>query len=214
MDLRSIKYIDSNGDVLYAEPGQEIVCSPAASRSTAKLMKTGQSISYKSWDDGDIRAGRDNGFTVLLENNPFGNGDRFTDELGGQTYTNNIVIDWSTYDGSTVLGWYRLPQGPSNWDTAIDNSLSFSIGSFASGWRVGNIGEYFSICNFGENVSLNYSPLNISNAAYFHTSTTYKINSVNAMKLFYTGQFFADPKANNALSLFCRTFTVTGTILS
>jgi hypothetical protein len=40
---------------------------------------------------------------------------RFTDELGGQTYTNDIVLDWSTWNGSTLLGWYRVA------DTSVMN---------------------------------------------------------------------------------------------
>jgi len=76
-----------------------------AALTTAKLMKTGQTTSYRTGDDGDLERGRNVSFTVLAENNPFGNTNRFTDELGGQTYTNNIVIDLSTYDGSNVFGW-------------------------------------------------------------------------------------------------------------
>jgi hypothetical protein len=73
------------------------------SRTTAKLMKTGQTTSYRTGDDGNIQAGRATSFSVLAENNPFGNTNRFTDELGGQTYTNNIMIDWSTFDGKEYL---------------------------------------------------------------------------------------------------------------
>jgi hypothetical protein len=74
----------------------------------ATLMKTGQTTSYRTGDDGDLEEGRATDFFTLATNNPFGNTNRFTDELGGSTYTNNIVIDWSTYDniGGTVLGYY------------------------------------------------------------------------------------------------------------
>jgi len=64
----------------------------------ATLMKTGQTTSYRTGDDGDLEAGRETNFTTLRRRNPFANLNRFTDELGGQTYTNNIVIDWSTYE--------------------------------------------------------------------------------------------------------------------
>jgi len=100
----------------------------AVSRTTAKLMKTGQTTSYITGDDGDIEAGRNTDFTTLAENNVFGNTNRFTDELGTQTYTNNIVIDWSTYDGSTILGWYRVNNGIDiNWAGAIAGALAFNI---------------------------------------------------------------------------------------
>jgi hypothetical protein len=75
----------------------------------ATLMKTGQTTSYRTGDDADTSSeGRATDFFTLASNNPFGTTARFTDELGGSTYTNNIVIDWSTYDGSTVLGYYRI----------------------------------------------------------------------------------------------------------
>jgi hypothetical protein len=97
-------------------------------------MKTGQTTSYRTGDDGDIEAGRATSFFVLPSNNPFGNTNRFTDELGGQTYTNNIVIDWSTYDGATVLGYTRslTLTGNISWDTAVDGALTYSTGGFSN----------------------------------------------------------------------------------
>lgn len=216
MDLRSIQYIDSNGDVMYAEPGQEIVCTPGSS-SSATLMQTGQYVSYTNGDDAGFRfiAGRELDFFNLLDFNPFGETFRFSDEFGGYFFNNGIVIDWSTYNktNNTVLGWHRNPQGSVDWTTAITSALSASYGGF-SGWRVGNVAEYFSICNFGQSSSLSYYPMNISTMAYFHTSTTYTSGTTNAIKLYYTGQFIADPKANNAMYLCCRTFTVNGTTLT
>ncbi len=50
-------------------------------------------------------AGRNSSFLTLLGFNPYGNLKRFLDELGTEIFTNKIVIDWSTYDGSTVLGY-------------------------------------------------------------------------------------------------------------
>ena len=47
----------------------------------ATLMKTGQTTSYRTGDDGDIEAGRATDFFTLSTNNPFGNTNRFTDEL-------------------------------------------------------------------------------------------------------------------------------------
>jgi hypothetical protein len=114
-----------------------------ASLSTATLMKTGQTTSYRTGDDGDLQAGRDEDFFTLAENNPFGNTDRFTDELGTQTYAYDIVIDWSTFNGSTVLGYYRLrgTYTDISWNNAIDNSLLFTIGTYTTGWRLPNINE-------------------------------------------------------------------------
>jgi hypothetical protein len=185
----------------------------AVSRSTAKLMKTGQTTSYRTGDDGDLEAGRNTSFTVLAENNPFGNTNRFTDELGGQTYTKNIVIDWSTYDGSTVLGWRRTTSS-SNWDNSVTNSLAVSIAPFTSGWRLPNIMELFSIFNFQSN-NLNYSPFNININNSFWSSTTYSNGTTSAFILDCGS--FATIRLGKTTSCFyipCRTFTVTGTTLS
>jgi hypothetical protein len=41
--------------------------------TSAKLMKTGQTTSYRTGDDGDLEVGRNVDFFTLAENNPFGN---------------------------------------------------------------------------------------------------------------------------------------------
>lgn len=191
------------------------------SRSTAKLMKTGQTTSYITGDDGDIEAGRNTNFTTLAENNVFGNTNRFTDELGGQTYTNNIVIDWSTYDGATVLGWYRVNNGiDTTWTLAIAGALATSIGTFTTGWRLPNVQELFSLANFATQL-FNYSPLNASATAYnFWTGTTFNGATTRAFVitnvLTGTSTVSATTKTATSLNRYipCRVFTVTGTTLS
>ena len=190
------------------------------SRSTAKLMKTGQTTSYRTGDDGDIEAGRDTNFTTLAENNPFGNTNRFTDELGGATYTNNIVIDWSTYDGATVLGWYRVNNGIDiNWASAIDGALATSIGTFTTGWRLPNIQELFSLANWSVENVFNYSPINLgtSTLAYW-SGTTRAAASTFAQRLFnaQTTVISSVVKTTSVSHRYipCRVFTVTGTTLS
>lgn len=198
-----------------------IKATPPASTplTTAKLMKTGQTTSYRTGDDPNLGTGRATSFTVLSANNPFGNTNRFTDELGGTTYTNNIVIDWSTYDGSTVLGWYRLKRPASGlytWNQAIDNALTFTIGTYTSGWKLANIMEYASLFNFGNTPAnkLNYAPFSL--VGDYWSSTTdanatanafYSINS-STLHIFTTG------KTSTINALFNRVFTVTGTNLT
>ena len=188
----------------------------------ASLMKTGQTTSYRTGDDGDIEAGRATNFATLASNNPFGNTNRFTDELGGQTYTNNIVIDWSTYDGSTVLGYRSTDNGVNiNWNNSIDGALAVSIGSFNSGWRLPNINELSSLLNYSLISGLNYSPFNI-NALALWTSTTSANSITSAYILFAAGNFrylIETKTVTTSSGLNCRyipvrTFTVTGTTLS
>jgi hypothetical protein len=187
--------------------------------SSAILMKTGQTTSYRTGDDGDIEAGRATSFLVLASNNPFGNTNRFTDTAGGQTYTNTIVIDWSTFNGSTVLGWRRTKStGYTDWNTAIDNALALSIGGFATGWRLPNRGELFSIMHHGVAISvLNYAPFNITADTNLWTGTTNHIVTANAFVLGSTGNGSMGPFNKGSVAaeyIPCRTFTVTGTTLS
>lgn len=194
----------------------EIQVPTAVSRSTATLMKTGQTTSYRTGDDGDLEAGRGASFLVLAENNPFGNTNRFTDELGGQVYTNNWVIDWSTYYGSSVLGYFRIQNGINiNWDNAINNALGV-FGTF-SGCRLPNINELRNIINYSVN-GFNYYPFNYTNYGIRLWSST----SLNAASSFAWcanityGLIEYQAKTNITDSRYIpvRTFTVTGTTLT
>ena len=188
-------------------------------KSTATLMKTGQTISYRTGDDGDLEAGRDVSFFTLAENNPFGNTNRFTDELGAQTYSNNIVIDWSTYNGNNVLGLSRdfVALGKT-WSNAIDECIAFSIASFTIGWRLPNIKEIFNFLNYANDPSnfLNYSPLNLTSPGrVYWSSNTNPLVSTSAYVLTNVGNILQAVKASASFTYFpVRTFTVTGTILS
>jgi len=190
----------------------------------ATLMKSGQQTSYRSGDDGSIQAGRATDFFTLATNNPFGNTNRFTDELGGSTYTNNIVIDWSTYDniGGTVLGYYRTLLTTDVWANQIDAGLALSIGTFTSGWRLTNHNEFTNIYAMTDNVTsgrfdgLNYTPFSINVGSYIWTSTSRDASFAVAHLLNNFGNFgvILSNKGNSYPSLACRTFTVTGTTLT
>lgn len=214
-------------DITLTEGDETTSTKPSAKNLTCKpfpigatLMKTGQTTSYRTGDDGDLEAGRATNFTTLAKRNPFSNLNRFTDELGGQTYTNNIVIDWSTYDGATVLGISRVAIATGNtWNTAVDGSLSYSIGTFTSGWRLANIKEIMNLMNFAndQNNLLNYSPLNLSSSGRVYWSSTtnlaattqaYVLNNIGLMNV------VAKTTSTSYTYFRVRTFTVTGTTLS
>jgi len=184
----------------------------------ATLMKTGQTVSYRTGDDGDLEAGRATSFTVLASNNPFGNTNRFTDELGGSTYANNIVIDWSTYDGSTVLGLSRVVVATGQtWNNAVDGSLSYSVGTFTSGWRLPNIREIFNFANYVNNADnlLNYSPVNLSSLGRVYWSSTTNLGvTTQAYAFSNVGLISLQSKTSTFTYFRVRTFTVTGTTLT
>jgi len=190
----------------------DIKAAVATPISTAMIMKTGQTTSYRTGDDGDIEAGRATSFTVLAENNPFGNTNRFTDELGGQTYANNIVIDWSTYNGSKVNGYHRV-YSLTSWNNAIDQCLALSVGSYTSGWRLINREELLSLYDHELAAGLNYAPFNNNFTSW--CSTTWKFTTAFAYTLSNTGIMSVAAKTDLSGYRFpARTFTVTGTILT
>ena len=162
--------------------------TPTASpRSTATLIKTGQTTSYRTGDDGDLEAGRPTSFLVLDTAPLHNNGsatlntttNRFTDELGGQTYTNDLVLDWSTWNGATLLAYKKSISSSVNWDTAIDNSLTFSASTFTTGWRLANIKELQNLANYELTQAFNYAPF--SHAGDSWSSTTSKGSTGSAL---------------------------------
>ena len=201
------------------------IAASSPTYSSAELMKTGQTISYRTGDDGDLEKGRGTSFFTLISNNPFGNTNRFTDNLGGQTYANNLVIDWSTYNGSTVLGYSRNNHIDNlvTWNQAIDNALAYSISSYTSGWRLPNILELMNICFYGNsggssNQVLQYaSPysnvFNVSSNVFWASTTLGSSTSAFVLGT-SNSEVYPYPKTSTRRALYCRTFTVTGTTLS
>jgi len=210
--LPDITVTDTDGHT-YSKPAVEnVTCTPVSVSVGAKLMKTGQTTSYRTGDDGDIEAGRATSFTVLASNNPFGNTNRFTEEVGGQTYTNNIVIDWSTYDGSVVNGYHRV-YIIGTWNNVIDQCLALSVGSYTSGWRQINREELLSLYNHELGAGLNYAPFNNNFTSW--CSTTWKFTTTFAYTLSNTGiMSVADKSGASGYRFPARTFTVTGTTLT
>tara|TARA_R110000744_G_scaffold38990_1_gene88855 strand:- start:324 stop:923 length:600 start_codon:yes stop_codon:yes gene_type:complete len=178
----------------------------------ATLLKTGVTTSYRTGDDGDLEVGREVDFFTLPSNSPFGNTSRFSDELGGSTYTKDIVIDWSTFDGSDVLGYYRIAFANALWADAIDNCLALSITGFTSGWRLSNVNEMVNVMSIVHSRALSYSPINqgVTNDRYWTSSNP-------TGQPAYIGQQFLMGKVPDTQlykGLPCRTFTVTGTVLT
>ena len=221
LTLPDINNVDSDGSVVVTPaqtPFVATACGPGASVG-ATLMKTNKSISVRTGDDGDLQEGRATDFFTLASNNPFGTTERFTSELGSQTYTNNIVIDWSTYNGSTVLGYINQAQSATTWANAIDNSLAYSVGSYTSGWRLPNISEIYNLYDFGNSNGLNsyflYRPpvFNLG-VNIFWSSTIGRLTNQTYIGKSQYGEISYTGLTGSNSYFPCRNFTVSGTILT
>jgi hypothetical protein len=140
-------------------------------------LRTGETTSYRTGDDGDLENGRSTAFLTLSSNNPFGNTNVFTDELGLQTYTNSIAIDWEQHDvvAETVYGYYVVDRVALDWNDAVDTAAGLSISTFTTGWFLPNIRAMFRIFQFENtpvNTPMNYAPFNLTNTGHFWSSTT------------------------------------------
>ena len=184
----------------------------------AKPLKTGATISFRTGDDKDLNEGRPTDWLTLSVASPFGNTNRFTDEFGGATYASGVVIDWSTFDGSTVLGWDQtISATGKTWNKAIDEALLISLGTFTTGWQLPNANELASIAGWGVGARLlAYAPFNDSTNARMWSSTTYSGATTQAL-LMGNQNGVGVVSANKTAGFYfkaCREFTVTGTVLT
>ncbi|MCH9715774.1 MAG: DUF1566 domain-containing protein [Gammaproteobacteria bacterium] len=196
-----------------------------AAPAGATLMKTNQLVSYATGDDGDIQAGRAVDFFTLASNNPFGTTERFTDYLGGQAYNIGVLIDWSTYDGNTVLGYSGVTgaSGYIDWATAISSANNHSEGTFTSGWRLPNLKEWNNIFNLNIVYGFSYTPFTNNS---FGGSWARRPSWLSSTSAQYTGgAYYADcftgevkrtskTNASGQHAFAVRDFTVNGTTLT
>jgi hypothetical protein len=143
--------------------------------NTSNPFKTGQTTSYVANDDGDLKRGNGASFTTLSHNNYFGNANRFTDDLGGQTYTSGWVIDWATWNQITgdFIMWYKTAQAGATWTNAMAGQ-PYNVGGFADCY-LPNATEIGQLYNFELASALNYAPFNYTvfgTASNLWTSTT------------------------------------------
>lgn len=169
-------------------------------------IKSGQLVSYRTGDDGDLEYGLGVSFTALTCNNPFGNTNRFTDTSGGQTYSDNLVVDWLT-----GLMWHRIPIS-GVWNGAIDNSLAATTGGYTD-WFLPNIKQLMTLSNFGVTGHLNYFPFNIninSVATRLWSSTTCSPVVTNAAQCLIevNNNIIGSTKTTLSQYIYCRFFTL------
>jgi hypothetical protein len=185
----------------------------AASPVGAKLIKTGQTSSFATADDGATQRGRLTNFTTLASNNPFGTTARFTNKTGGSTYATSVAYDWSTYDGSTVLAYYWGDLAYRNFANSCTANTSSTFDGL-TGWYLWNIHEAVNVMNFSllANFMLNYPPFSTSRR-YFFTSTS---TSTIAIGIDAAGVAFSTglSKTTTSQGIFVRVCNVSGTTIT
>jgi len=154
---------------------------------------TGQTISYRTGDDGwhfangtydytppiyPVSFASLDTFTTLVDNNAFGNKNRFTDDFGTQVYANAYVIDHLT---GLAYSQSFFGDGSSTWDSAIDNSSSSSFNGFTD-WRCANFSEWTSLMQTSSSLtggSMNYVPFSHNFSTRKASSTTRPNSTLN-----------------------------------
>lgn len=182
-------------------------------------LPTGANVSYATGDDGDLKRGRLVDYNTLLYNNGFGATDRFTDELGGQIYTNNIIIDWSTWDGGTdVLGFIFTPRSDSHnttksWSDWMSGQ-PFTTNGFGD-WYVVNPNEVLHLYDITTTNGLTNSPINIPTTSTGIFWTSYSPNGGSAWYSNRNTKFFRSTTISQPYnSMFVRTFNWDGASLT
>lgn len=187
------------------EPGENYTCVPCPLPSGITYQRpllTNQKISYRTGDDGwhltngtydytpptfpthcaQLDTTAVSPFTTLVNNNAFGNKNRFTDENGLQVFGNNVYIDHLSglmyYDTWGVLG-------DKLWDDHIDAAIVFTHLGFDD-WRLINIQEMINVHQYNTNEVvtnlINFAPTFTGNRA-IGTSTTDPLNSGQLMRM-------------------------------
>ena len=209
----------------------------------AKILRTGQTASSGTRSDGDLQNGRGTSFFLLptiggvQKYNPWGHTQRFTGTTGGYydevlagyydsagvattralALPNEIVIDWSDFDGATVIGAYVNVPG-FVYRSFADNLTycnSFTIGSYVSGWYSPNKKEVENFQYCGSSGMFDYGALNLTGFISIWSSTEVVNDPLRGYLFYSDGRTLTNTKTSSAGgSMPCRQFTVTGTTLT
>lgn len=122
-------------------------------------------------------------FLNLINDNAFGNKERFTDELGTQVYANNYVVD-----NLTGLGWMTDLIATNTWVNHLNNSNTFELTSLGySDFRVPNYNEWNSISFIStDKIVLRYQPFGITSNSIVALST----NSMDATRFYIAYNYY------------------------
>lgn len=154
--------------------------------------KTGQTVKYRTGDDGDLEKGYPK------------SGARFVDNGDGTITDNATGLMW-VQDPSQLGGSWGSPGSPSyiNWNIAVDLCSSLVYAGY-SDWRLPNIKELLSLVDYSKsNPAIDTAFfLNMQNAPYWSSttrkdSTSYKwqvfFNEGYVDDKYYINEWFARP---------------------
>lgn len=146
-------------------------------------------------------------FTTLVNQNEFGNLNRFTDENGLQVYGNNYAIDH--YTG---LGWDLTPSPFAFYAAHLTNAEAHSNALGMNDFRTPNQNEMQSVFNFGllnDRDTLGYSPFNNPFTGFFMSCTTTPQNAGTSLNFNSPVQVYGYISQNRAkASVSCQTYYI------
>lgn len=190
--------------VTYSQGQHKVdIVLPAASCPSTEVLKSGQTTSYATGDDGNLQYGREVSNLVLSLNNPFGNANRFTDTLGGLTYSAGVALDWAHRNDTLeiVIGWQIGNNGTDlNWADAVAYCEGLTLDS-KTDWHLPNEPLLNSLKNTQASRALNYPPFNdSSNNRHWSSTTPVNVSTTQAMILAnqFTGVLPATAKTTTA----------------
>jgi len=201
--LPDVTNIDSDGLPVVTPAQTPFVCTPCGGGGSVgmKLMKTGRTVSYLTGDDGDLQNGRDTDFFTLDGLNGFGTNARFTDELGNYVdstsyynadgspalyytvFLNKVMIDWSTYDGVNVLGYYYNEISGTNRNFSDYLAWCSALSVLSLSWRAINKRELENLINPDYQGVTKYPP--ISSLGLWGGSVWSNTNHVSQTNYYY-----------------------------
>jgi len=189
----------------------------SVNRKTAMYMKTGQGQSFVAGDSADIVHGRDGDFLTLDSSPIHDDGSptintttfRFTDEFGGQDFVTGIVLDWSSWNGSQLVGWqnnFLLTPTYVTYEESKTFCNSFTLGGF-SGWHQPSLTELFHICPEKYHC-FDYAPFNSTAINFLWTGST--LSSTKGIRLRQDTFEIQSPilTSNNARPFPCKYFSL------
>jgi hypothetical protein len=201
----------------------EVISNVPTPKTTGFVWKTGETNNYGTGSDGQVQSGDGVSWLVMSENNMFGNTNRFTDTLGGQTYANNIVLVHSTRNPLTgqLLGYDRSDVITARtWANHLAYFATKAVAGYTL-WRPTNYNELHEISRWGGvNFKWSNAPFSYTGAGtgdYLWCGTTNHLNQLDAWLVFNysTVPVQSRNKTGSYFMMGCRTFTLTdGGVLS